>query len=491
MTLASRLADAKLFRTQAYVNGAWCDSDDRQVVEIRNPGDGSVIGAVPMMGRAETCRAIDAAQAAFGDWKARTAKERSMILRRWYDLMIANIEDLALIITAEQGKPLSESRAEIQYAAGFMEWFSEEAKRIYGDLIPSPASTKRIIVMKQPVGVCAAITPWNFPSAMITRKVAPALAAGCTMVLKPAPQTPFSALALCELAERAGVPKGVFSCVLGHEVEIGEEMTGNKVVRKFTFTGSTAVGEVLNEKCARTLKRVSLELGGNAPLIIFDDADLDTAIQGTMTSKFRNGGQSCIASNRLLVQRGIYDRFADRLRKAVEGVKVGSGLDKDVTVGPMINERAVKKIEELLAQAVQKGARVVLGGKRHALGGNFFEPTIICDVTPDMRIVTEEIFGPIVPLLSFANEQDAVAMANATDFGLAAYFHARDINRISRVSETLEYGIVGVNEGLISTEVAPFGGIKESGLGREGSKYGIEEFIEKKYVCIGGISPVA
>jgi succinate-semialdehyde dehydrogenase/glutarate-semialdehyde dehydrogenase len=481
------LKDPSLFRQQAYLNGAWVDADGGATINVDNPATGDILGTVPKMGAAETRRAIDAAEAALPAWRAKTAKERAQILRRWFELMMANQEDLAILMTAEQGKPLAESRGEIAYGASFIEWFGEEAKRVYGDVIPGHGVDKRIVVLKQPIGVCAAITPWNFPAAMITRKVGPALAAGCTMVLKPASQTPFSALALCELAERAGVPKGVFSCVTGSASEIGGEMTSNPTVRKLTFTGSTEIGKLLLEQCARTVKKTSMELGGNAPFIVFDDADLEAAVKGAIASKYRNAGQTCVCANRILVQDGIYDAFAKRLAEAAGGMKVGNGFAEGAVIGPLIDAKAVKKVEEHVADALAKGAEIVTGGKRHSLGGSFYEPTVLTGATRDMAIFREETFGPVAPLFRFKTEAEAIEMANDTEFGLAAYFYGRDIGRVWRVAEALEYGIVGVNEGIISTEVAPFGGVKESGLGREGSHYGIEDYLEIKYLCLGGI----
>jgi succinate-semialdehyde dehydrogenase/glutarate-semialdehyde dehydrogenase len=482
-----QLRDSKLLRQQCYLAGAWQDADSGAVLEVRNPADASLVGRVPRMGRAETARAIEAAAAALPPWRSHTGKERAAILRRWYDLLVANQEDLAQILTAEQGKPLAEARGEILYAASFIEWFGEEAKRVYGDTIPGHQRDKRIVVLKQPIGVCAAITPWNFPAAMLARKVGPALAAGCTMVMKPASQTPLSALALCELGERAGIPRGVLSCVTGSATEIGDELTANPLVRKLSFTGSTEIGKLLSAKCAATMKKVSMELGGNAPFIVFDDADLDAAVQGALTSKYRNAGQTCVCSNRLLVQAGIYDAFAARLVTAVQGLKVGPGTEAGSTIGPLIDVHAVAKVEEHVADALGKGARVAVGGRRHSLGGNFFEPTVLTGVTPAMKVAREETFGPVAPLFSFTGESEALRMANDTEFGLAAYFYTRDVNRVWRVAEALEYGIVGINEGLISTEVAPFGGIKESGLGREGSHYGIDDYLEIKYLCYGGV----
>ena len=483
-----QLKDSSLLRTQAYIDGAWIDADDRRSFEVRNPADASSIASVPDLGATETRRAIAAAEAALPGWRARTAKERAVILRRWFELIMANQEDLAVLMTSEQGKPLAEARGEVAYGASFIEWFAEEAKRVYGDVIPAHGADKRIVVLKEPIGVVAAITPWNFPIAMITRKAGPALAAGCTMVIKPAEDTPLCALALAELAERAGVPRGVLNVVTTNRAaEVGGELTANPAVRKLSFTGSTEVGKLLMAQCADTVKKVALELGGNAPFIVFDDADLDAAVAGAMASKYRNAGQTCVCANRLLVQDGIYDAFAAKLAEAVARLKVGPGLSGDVQQGPLINADAVAKVEELLADAVGKGAQIACGGKRHALGGTFFEPTIVTGVTPQMRVAREEIFGPVAPLFRFHTEEEAIRMANDTEFGLAAYFYARDIARVWRVAEGLEYGIVGINEGLISTEVAPFGGVKASGIGREGSKYGIDDFVEIKYLCMGGI----
>ena len=482
-----KLDDPKLLRQQCYVDGRWVDADDRTTIAVANPAKGTVLGTVPKMAAAETRRAIEAANRAWGPWRARTAKDRAAILRRWYELMLANQEDLARLMTAEQGKPLSESRGEVAYGASFIEWFAEEGKRVYGDVIPSNAANKRIIVLKEPIGVVAAITPWNFPNAMITRKCGPALAAGCPVVVKPASQTPFSALALAELAERAGLPKGVFNVVTGSATAVGGELTANPIVRKLSFTGSTEIGKLLMRQCADTVKKVSLELGGNAPFIVFDDADLDAAVAGAMASKYRNTGQTCVCANRLLVQDGVYDEFARRLARAVSDLKVADGFTEGAQQGPLIDAAAVKKVEEHIRDAVAKGARVVMGGKRHALGGHFFEPTILADVTSDMAVAREETFGPVAPLFRFHSEAEAIAMANDTEFGLASYFYARDLARVWRVAEALEYGIVGINEGIISTEVAPFGGVKESGIGREGSKYGIDDFMEVKYLCMGGL----
>jgi succinate-semialdehyde dehydrogenase / glutarate-semialdehyde dehydrogenase len=482
-----QLTDRTLFRQQAYIDGKWCNADNRTTVPVNNPADQSILGTVPDMGTAETRRAIAAAERSLPEWRSLTGKERAAVLRRWHDLMMANREDLAQLMTAEQGKPLAEARGEIAYAASFIEWFAEEAKRIYGDVIPGFTRDRRIVVLKQPIGVCAAITPWNFPAAMITRKAGPALAAGCTMVVKPAPQTPFSALAMCVLAERAGVPKGVFSVVTGAERAVGAEMTSNPIVRKLSFTGSTAVGKILMAQCASTLKKVSLELGGNAPFIVFDDADIAAAVKGAVASKYRNTGQTCVSANRILVQDSVYDRFAGKLADAVKAMKVGPGIEDGAVLGPLIDHDAVAKVEEHIADAVQKGARVMVGGKRHKLGGTFFEPTVLADVTTQMKVAREETFGPVSPLFRFNREDEAIGMANDTEFGLAAYFYGRDIARVWRVAEALEYGIVGINEGIISTEVAPFGGVKESGIGREGSKYGIEDYLEIKYLCLGGM----
>ena len=486
--MSVRLKDPSLLRELCYIGGSWSAADSGASVEVTNPATLEKLGSVPNMGAAETRRAIAAAAAALHAWRARTAKERALILRRWFDLMIENQEDLAVLMTAEQGKPLAESKSEILYAASFIEWFGEEAKRLYGDIIPGHQADKRIMVLRQPVGVVAAITPWNFPSAMITRKAGPALAAGCTLVCKPATQTPYSALALAELAHRAGVPAGVFNMITGGAAAIGGEMTGSPTVRKVTFTGSTEVGKKLMTQCADTVKKLSLELGGNAPFIVFDDADLDAAVQGALASKYRNTGQTCVCANRLLIQAGVYEEFAGRLKSAVAGLRVGDGLKGVTDQGPLIDDKAVTKVEEHIADALAKGAKVALGGKRHALGGSFFEPTILTDVTPQMLVAREETFGPVAPLFKFESEAQAIAMANDTEFGLAAYLYTRDLARSWRVSEAIEYGIVGLNTGIISTEVAPFGGVKESGIGREGSKYGILDYTEIKYVCVGGVS---
>ena len=484
---ALQLKDMSLFREQCYIDGKWVDADDKSTLAVNNPADGLQIGTVPKMGAAETRRAIEAANAALPAWRSKLAKERSVILRKWFDLILANQDDLAVMMTVEQGKPLAESKGEIVYGASFIEWFAEEGKRIYGDTIPQHQADKRIVVIKQPIGVCAAITPWNFPNAMITRKAAPELAAGCTMIIKPASYTPYSALALCELAERAGIPKGVINVVTGSAGAIGGELTSNPLVRKFTFTGSTEIGKQLMAQCAGTVKKVSLELGGNAPFIVFDDADIDAAIEGAMASKFRNTGQTCVCANRLFVQEGVYDQFAQKLAVKVAAMKIGGGLEADVAQGPLIDMKAVEKVEEHIADAVAKGARVVTGGKRSAKGGTFFEPTVLTGVKTDMKVTHEETFGPVAPLFRFKTEQELIKLANDTEYGLASYFYSRDIGRIWRVAEALEYGMVGINVGIISNEVAPFGGVKESGIGREGSKYGLEEFLEVKYLCIGGI----
>ncbi|MEA3109887.1 MAG: succinate-semialdehyde dehydrogenase / glutarate-semialdehyde dehydrogenase [Gammaproteobacteria bacterium] len=483
-----KLHDPRLFREQCFIDGSWVGADGGSTLPVHNPATAAALGTVPNMGAGETRRAIAAAAAALPPWAARTAKERAVLLRRWFDLMLANQDDLAVLMTAEQGKPLAESKGEIAYAASFIEWFAEEGKRLYGDIIPGHQADKRILVLRQPVGVVAAITPWNFPSAMITRKAGPALAAGCTMVCKPATQTPYSALALAELADRAGIPKGVFNVITGSSTAIGAEMTGNPTVRKVTFTGSTEVGKKLMVQCAGTVKKLSLELGGNAPFIVFEDADLDAAVQGAIASKYRNTGQTCVCANRLLVQDSVYDEFSKRLTAAVGKLRVGDGLEGVTEQGPLIDGKAVAKVEEHIADAVRKGASVALGGKRHALGGTFFEPTILTGVTSEMLIAREETFGPIAPLFKFRSEAEAIAMANDTVFGLAAYLYTRDLARSWRVSEAIEYGIVGLNTGIISTEVAPFGGVKESGTGREGSKYGIFDYTELKYICVGGVS---
>ena len=480
-----QLNDPTLFRQQALINGRWRDASSKETLAVTNPANGQQLGSVPKMGAAETREAIDAAAGALPAWRALTAKERSAILRRWFELMMEHQDDLARLMTLEQGKPLAEAKGEISYAASFIEWFAEEGKRIYGDTIPGHQADKRLLVIKQPIGVTAAITPWNFPAAMITRKAGPALAAGCTMVLKPASQTPFSALALAELANRAGIPEGVFNVVTGSASEVGNELTGNPLVRKLSFTGSTEIGRQLMEQCAKDIKKVSLELGGNAPFIVFDDADLDKAVEGALASKFRNAGQTCVCANRLYVQDGVYDRFAEKLQQAVSKLQIGDGLQPNVTIVPLIDEKAIAKVQEHIADALGKGARIVTGGKVHELGGNFFQPTILVDVPGDAKVAKEETFGPLAPLFRFKDEADVIAQANDTEFGLAAYFYARDLSRVFRVGEALEYGIIGINTGLISTEVAPFGGVKSSGLGREGSKYGIEDYLEIKYMCIG------
>lgn len=480
-----QLNDLTLFRQQAFINGEWRDALSSDVITVTNPANGEVLGSVPKMGAQETRDAIQAAHRALPAWRQLTAKERAAILRRWFDLMMANQDDLARLMTLEQGKPLAEAKGEIGYAASFIEWFAEEGKRIYGDTIPGHQADKRLIVIKQPIGVTAAITPWNFPAAMITRKAGPALAAGCTMVLKPASQTPFSALALAELARRAGIPDGVFNVVTGSASAVGNELTGNPLVRKLSFTGSTEIGRQLMAQCAQDIKKVSLELGGNAPFIVFDDADLDKAVEGAMASKFRNAGQTCVCANRLYVQDGVYERFAGKLQQAVEQLRLGDGLQAGVTTGPLIDEKAIAKVQEHIADAVGKGARVITGGKVDSLGGNFFQPTILVDVPDGAKVAKEETFGPLAPLFRFTDEEDVIRQANDTEFGLAAYFYARDLSRVFRVGEALEYGIVGINTGLISNEVAPFGGVKASGLGREGSKYGIEDYLEIKYMCIG------
>ena len=483
-----QLKDAALFREQCLIDGRWQPADEGGTLPVRNPATSAELGTIPKMGAGETRRAIAAAARALAAWAARTAKDRAVLLRRWFDLITQNEQDLAVLMTAEQGKPLAESKGEIAYAASFIEWFAEEGKRLYGDLIPGHQPDKRIMVLRQPVGVVAAITPWNFPAAMITRKAGPALAAGCTMVLKPATQTPFSALALGELALRAGIPPGVFNVITGSAAAIGGEMTSNPTVRKLTFTGSTEIGKKLMAQCAGTVKKLSLELGGNAPFIVFDDADLDAAVQGAIASKYRNTGQTCVCANRLLVQEGVYEEFARKLAEAVGKLRVGDGLKGATDQGPLIDANAVAKVEEHVADAVAKGAKILAGGKRHALGGTFFEPTILTGVTSQMTVAREETFGPVAPLFKFKTEAEAIAMANDTEFGLAAYVYTRDLARSWRVCEAIEYGIVGLNTGIISTEVAPFGGVKESGAGREGSKYGIFDYTELKYVCVGGVS---
>ena len=484
---ALNLKDPSLFREANYIDGKWVQADNGTVLTVRNPSTGAVVGSVPALGATETRRAIEAAHRAFAGWRAMLAKERAAILRKLFDLMLANTDDLAIIMTAEQGKPLAESRGEIAYAASFIEWFAEEGKRVYGDTIPQNARGRRIVVTKEQLGVFAAITPWNFPAAMITRKTGPGWAAGCTGVIRPASQTPFSALAIAVLAERAGMPPGVCNVITGPSGPTGGELTSNPLVRKLTFTGSTEVGAKLLAQCAPTIKKTSMELGGNAPFIVFDDADLDAAVAGAMASKYRNTGQTCVCANRLLVQDGVYDAFTAKLQAAVEALKVGDGMEAEVTQGPLINAEAVLKVEEHIADAVQRGARIVTGGARHARGGNFFQPTMLADVPHDAMIFREETFGPVAPLFRFKTEAEAIQLANDTEFGLASYFYARDVGRIFRVAEALEYGMIGINEGIISTEVAPFGGVKSSGLGREGSHQGIDEYLEVKYLAIGGI----
>jgi succinate-semialdehyde dehydrogenase/glutarate-semialdehyde dehydrogenase len=479
------LKDPKLFRTQCYIDGEWVGA--AKTIAVVNPASGAQLGTVPRMGAEEARRAIEAAERAWPAWRAKTAKERAAILRRWFDLMMANQEDLAQILTAEQGKPLAEARGEIAYGASFIEWFAEEGKRAYGDIIPTHQADKRVLVIKQPVGVCALITPWNFPNAMITRKAGPALAAGCTVVIKPAGQTPYSALAMAELGERAGIPKGVLNVLTGDSKAIGAELCASPKVRKLSFTGSTETGRILMKQCADTMKKISLELGGNAPFIVFDDADLDASVEGALASKYRNAGQTCVCANRLYVQDGVYDAFAAKLAAKVKGFKVGAGTEPGVVIGPLIDEQGVKKVEAHVADALGKGAQVLLGGKRHSLGGLFFQPTVLTGVTPDMLVSYEETFGPVAPLIRFKTEDEVIRLANNTEFGLAGYFYSRDVGRIFRVAEAMETGIVGANTGIISTDIAPFGGVKQSGLGREGSKYGLEEFLEVKYILVGGI----
>ncbi len=485
-----QLKDPGLFRQQAYIDGKWCDAESRATFSVHDPATGSQIGTVPNMGAAETRRAIEAARAAWPSWRAKTAKERAAIMRRWFELIIANTDDLALLMTTEQGKPLAEARGEVAYGASFVEWFAEEAKRAYGDVIPTVWPDRRLLVVKEPVGVCGAITPWNFPVAMIARKCAPGLAVGCPTVVKPAEQTPYCALALAELAERAGVPKGVFNVVTGDgeaAPAIGGELCANPIVRKLSFTGSTEVGRILIRQSAQTVKKLSMELGGNAPFIVFDDADLDAAVEGAMVSKYRNTGQTCVCANRIYVQDSVYDAFSEKLTTKVRELKVGPGTEPGIAQGPLIDANALAKVEEHVADAVAKGARLMAGGRRHPLGGTFYEPTVLADVTQQMKVAREETFGPVSPLFRFRDEKEAIALANATEFGLASYFFSRDIGRVWRVSEGLEYGLVGINTGLMSNEVAPFGGMKQSGLGREGSKYGVDEYLEIKYLCMGGI----
>jgi len=482
-----QLANPALFRQQAYINGTWLDADSNATIEVTNPANGEVLGSIPDMTGVETARAIEAARVAMISWRKLTAKQRAVTLRHWFDLIMANQDDLGKIMTLEQGKPLNEAKGEIAYAASFIEWFAEEGKRTYGDIIPTHKADARIVVTKEPIGVVAAITPWNFPAAMITRKCGPALAAGCGFVVRPAAETPFSALALAVLAEEAGIPAGVFNVITGKSRPIGAELTSNPTVRKLTFTGSTPVGKLLMQQCAPTLKKVSLELGGNAPFIVFDDADLDAAVAGAIAGKYRNAGQTCVCVNRFIVQEGVHDAFVEKFAAKVAELQVGNGMDEGVTQGPMINQGAIDKVKEHIEDALSKGGSLVCGGDSHALGGSFFTPTIISNVTTDMKVATEETFGPLAPIFKFKDEAQAITMANDTEFGLAAYFYTRDIGRVWRVGEGLEYGIVGINEGIISTEVAPFGGVKESGMGREGSHYGIEDFLEIKYMLMGGL----
>jgi succinate-semialdehyde dehydrogenase/glutarate-semialdehyde dehydrogenase len=481
------LVDPSLLREKCFIDGQWVGADDNATMPVVDPATGGLVASVPLCGGAETKRAIDAAQRAFPAWRAKTAKERAAILRKWMALQLEHADDLARILTAEQGKPLAEAKGEITIGAAYVEWFAEEAKRVYGDVIPTIANDRRLVVVKEPVGVCAAITPWNFPSSMITRKVSPALAAGCTVVIKPAEATPLSAFALAVLAERAGFPAGVLNVITGDAPAIGGEMCANPVVRKLSFTGSTEVGRLLMKQVAPTIKKISLELGGNAPFIVFDDADLDAAAEGAMVSKYRNSGQTCVCANRFFVQEGVYDAFAAKLAEKVKALKVGRGTESGVTQGPLINAEALAKVEQHLADATRRGAKVAIGGKRHALGGTFYEPTVLTGVTPQMQIFREETFGPVAPLIPFRDDTEVIELANRSEFGLASYFYSRDIGRVWRVAEALEYGMVGVNTGLITTEVAPFGGVKESGLGREGSKYGIDEYVEVKYICFGGL----
>ncbi|MEE9100271.1 MULTISPECIES: NADP-dependent succinate-semialdehyde dehydrogenase [Pseudomonas] len=479
-----KLNDSNLFRQQAYIDGRWCDADDGRSLDVHDPATGERLGSVPLMGGAEAVRAIEAANAALEGWRAKTAKERAQILRRWFELLLEHEEDLARLMTFEQGKPLHEALGEIRYAASFIEWFAEEGKRIYGDVIPSPAADKRLLVIKQGIGVCAAITPWNFPAAMITRKAAPALAAGCTMVIKPANETPFSALALVELAERAGIPAGVLSVVTGDAPAIGAQLTGHPLVRKLSFTGSTPVGRLLMGQCAETIKKVSLELGGNAPFIVFEDADIEAAVEGALIAKYRNAGQTCVCVNRFYVHDAVYERFSARFVERVRELAVGHGAEQGTQIGPLITDKAVAKVQSLVDDATAKGAELVLGGKPHARGGNFFEPTVLGGIRPGMDLLQDEIFGPVAALVRFSSDAEVIELANDTLYGLAAYFYSRDLARVFKVAERLEYGMVGVNTGLISNEVAPFGGVKQSGLGREGSKYGIEDYLEIKYLCL-------
>lgn len=481
------LSRKDLFKQQAYIDGQWVDADSGETLEVINPATGEVLGTVPKMGQAETRRAIEAAERAQKQWRAKSAKERAVVLRKWFDLVMQHQDDLARIMTLEQGKPLAEAKGEIAYGAAYLEWYAEEGKRAYGDIIPGPASDRRIVVTKEPVGVCAAITPWNFPSSMITRKVGAALGAGCSMVIKPAAQTPYSAFALCVLAEEAGVPAGLVSVVTGSASEIGKEMTANPIVRKFSFTGSTEIGRLLMSQCSDQIKKVSLELGGNAPFIVFDDADLDAAVEGALISKYRNAGQTCVCANRIYVQDDIYDAFVEKFVAAVNKIKVGAGTEANVTQGPLIDKAAVSKVQEHIDDAVSKGAKVAAGGKQHDLGGLFFEPTVLTEVTSSMKVAKEETFGPLAPLFRFKTEEDVVQMANDTEYGLAAYFYSRDLGRVWRVAEALEYGMVAINTGILSNEAAPFGGIKQSGLGREGAKYGLDDYLETKYMLMGGI----
>ena len=481
------LRDPSLLRTQCFLAGEWQHAESGQTFDVTDPATGALISRVPKMEEAETRRAIDAANTAWPGWRSQTAKQRAAILRRWYELMLENIDDLALILTTEQGKPLAEARGEIQYAAAFLEWFGEEAKRTYGDVIPTVTNDCRILVTKEPIGVCAAITPWNFPAAMITRKVGPALAAGCPIIVRPADATPLSALALAVLAQRAGVPKGIFSVITGSSRAIGAELTSNPTIRKLSFTGSTPVGSMLMAQCAPTIKKLSLELGGNAPFIVFDDADIDEAVAGAVASKFRNSGQTCVCTNRFYVHNTVYDEFATKLSRAVENLTVGRGTEAGVTLGPLINEVAVLKVEEHIRDALEKGAKLIAGGKRHRLGHSFFEPTVLTEVTQSMQVAREETFGPLAPICRFESDDEVISMANDTEFGLAAYFYSRDLGKVWRVAEALEYGMVGINTGLISNEVAPFGGVKQSGIGREGSHYGIDEYLVIRYMCVGGI----
>jgi succinate-semialdehyde dehydrogenase / glutarate-semialdehyde dehydrogenase len=481
------LSDGKLLRNQAYIDGQWCDADDNATFDVTNPATGELVTKVAKLGTGETARAIAAAEKAMKGWKLLSAKTRAGYLRKWFDLMMENQEDLAILMTAEQGKPLAESRGEIAYGAAFVEWFGEEAKRIDGDVIPSPSNDRRIVCIKQPVGVVAAITPWNFPNAMIARKAAPALAAGCTIVIKPASETPLSAFAMAELAERAGIPAGVINIVAGSSSAIGAELTSNPIIRKLTFTGSTPVGKMLLAQCADTMKKTSMELGGNAPFIVFDDADIDAAVAGAIVCKYRNAGQTCVCANRLFVQDGVYDEFVEKLVKATAALTVGDGMQDGIAVGPLVNHKALKDVHELVTSSIAAGAGVALGGDAHEMGGCFYQPTILTDVSSDMAVFRNEIFGPVAPVVRFSSEEEVIEMANDTEFGLASYFYTRDIGRVWRVAEALDYGIVGINEGIISNEMAPFGGVKESGSGREGSKYGIEDYVEIKYMLMGGL----